>query len=144
MIKQRRDPVPCYATPNGPPAQAMIPADDEAPARARAYVRDLLDHDDQPLSDDRRDEVVLIVSELVTNAYRYGTEPGDSLLVVVMTTSERVRIEVHDPSRRRPHMRTESGERSRGRGLHIVHALAARWDVVDRPLGKAVWAEVTR
>ncbi|WP_328361352.1 ATP-binding protein [Streptomyces sp. NBC_00445] len=122
----------------------MFPASPQAPAQARAYVRDLLAHDETPLSDERLDEVLLVVSELVTNAYRYGTEPDDSLLVAVLTTSDRVRVEVHDPRRQRPRLRNESGERSRGRGLHIVDAIAARWDVDDRPCGKAVWAEVDR
>ncbi|MEV7996540.1 ATP-binding protein [Streptomyces sp. NPDC086077] len=135
---------PCCTPPSGPPAQAMFPKSLETPARARAYVRDLLAHDDEPLDDDRLDDVLLIVSELVTNAYRYGTEPEDSLLVAVLTTPERVRVEVHDPRRARPQMRNESGERARGRGLHIVDELAVRWGTDDRPFGKAVWAEVKR
>ncbi|MFF4706687.1 ATP-binding protein [Streptomyces sp. NPDC001297] len=143
MTERRRQLAPC-SPPSGPPAQALFPACAEAPAQARAYVIDVLAHDDEPLVEDKRDDVLLIVSELVTNAYRYGTEPDDSLLVAVLTTPERVRVEVHDPRRRRPHMRNESGERARGRGLHIVEALAARWDVDDRPMGKAVWAEVDR
>ncbi|MGW5096215.1 ATP-binding protein [Streptomyces nodosus] len=143
MTEPRRELAPC-APPSGPPAQALFPACAEAPAQARAYVIDVLAHDDEPLVEDKRDDVLLIVSELVTNAYRYGTEPDDSLLVAVLTTPERVRVEVHDPRRRRPHMRNESGERARGRGLHIVKALAARWNIDDRPFGKAVWAEVDR
>ncbi|MFE9098723.1 ATP-binding protein [Streptomyces sp. NPDC007264] len=122
----------------------MFPARAEASAQARAYVREVLAHDDEPLVEAKRDDVLLIVAELVTNAYRYGTEPDEKLLVAVLTTPELVRIEVHDPRRRRPHMRNESGERARGRGLHIVDALAARWNVDDRPFGKAVWAEVDR
>jgi anti-sigma regulatory factor (Ser/Thr protein kinase) len=110
----------------------------------RAYVRDVLGHDEPALDPERLDDVLLVVSELVTNAVRYGTEPGDSLAVVVLTTAERVRVEVRDPVRRHPQMRNESGERARGRGLHIVDALAVRWDVDDRPMGKAVWAEMKR
>ncbi|MFC8695896.1 MULTISPECIES: ATP-binding protein [Streptomyces] len=144
MNERRQAPAPCCAPPSGPPAQAMFPKSNEAPAQARAYVRDLLAHDDAPLDDERLDDVLLIVSELVTNAYRYGTEPEESVLVAVLTTAERVRVEVHDPRRTRPHMRNESGERARGRGLHIVDSLAARWGTDDRPFGKAVWAEVKR
>ncbi|MEV7243980.1 ATP-binding protein [Streptomyces sp. NPDC093248] len=144
MTEPRRNLAPCCAPPSGPPTQAVFPACAEASAQARAYVREVLAHDDEPLVADKRDDVLLIVAELVTNAYRYGTEPDDSLLVAVLTTPERVRVEVHDPRRRRPHLRNESGERARGRGLHIVDALAARWDVDDRPMGKAVWAEVDR
>jgi anti-sigma regulatory factor (Ser/Thr protein kinase) len=104
----------------------------------------LLGHCDDPLDDDRLDDVLLVVSELVTNAYRYGTEPGDSLLVKVLTTDKRVRVEVHDPRRKRPHLRAESDERARGRGLHIIDELAARWGTDDRAFGKAVWVELER
>ncbi|MGE9695906.1 ATP-binding protein [Streptomyces sp. CH6] len=144
MNERRQAPAPCCAPPSGPPAQAMFPKSEEAPAQARAYVRDLLAVDDDQLDAERLDDVLLIVSELVTNAYRYGTEPEDSVLVTVLTTSERVRVEVHDPCRTRPRMRNDSDERARGRGLHIVDELAARWGTYDRPLGKAVWAEVKR
>lgn len=145
MVHMRPDALrKCCEPPSGPPAQAVFPSGPEAPAQARAYVRELLRKEDPPLADDRIDDVCLIASELVTNAYRYGTEPGDSLLVVVLPALERVRVEVHDPVRRHPQMRTDSDERARGRGLHIVDALAARWDVDERPFGKAVWAEVAR
>ncbi|MEU9306969.1 ATP-binding protein [Streptomyces sp. NPDC048256] len=145
MTERRRDNAPCCAPPSGPPRQATFPRGPEAAHQARAYVRDLLTHDDAPkIADDLLDDVLLVVSELVTNAYRYGTEPGDFVLVTVLTTAEGVRIEVDDPRRRRPHLRNESDERARGRGLHIVDALAARWDVDDRPFGKKVWAEVAR
>ncbi|MBT2427243.1 ATP-binding protein [Streptomyces sp. ISL-112] len=145
MTEQRRGGSPCCTSPSGPPAQAVFPADPEAARHARRYVREVLAHDDERrMTDDRLDDVLLIVSELVTNAYRYGTEPGDAVVVTVLTTTETVRIEVDDPRRRRPHLRDESEERGRGRGLHIVDALAARWDVADRPFGKKVWAEVAR
>ncbi|MFB7452855.1 ATP-binding protein [Streptomyces sp. NPDC056194] len=134
----------CCAPPNGPPAQSVIPSSPEAPAQARRYVRDVLRADDTPVSDDQLADVLLVVSELVTNAYRYGTEPGDSVLVKVLSTDDRIRVEVHDPRRKRPYMRNESGERARGRGLHIVDELAARWGTDDREFGKAVWVEVTR
>jgi anti-sigma regulatory factor (Ser/Thr protein kinase) len=139
----RRPDLQC-CTPPAPPGQMMIPTGPEAPAQARRWARELLGHEDPPLKPDRLDDVCLVVSELVTNAYRYGTEPGDSMLVAVLPTLDRVRVEVHDPVRRRPYLRTEPGDRARGRGLHIVDALAVRWDVDDRPLGKTVWAEVAR
>jgi anti-sigma regulatory factor (Ser/Thr protein kinase) len=134
----------CCAPPTGPPAQCVFESGPEAAGKARRYVRELLRHDDNPLDDARLADVLLTVSELVTNAYRYGTEPGDSVLVKVLTTDKRVRIEVHDPRRKRPHLRNESDERARGRGLHIVDELAARWGTDDREFGKAVWVELER
>ncbi|MEW2165876.1 ATP-binding protein [Streptomyces sp. NPDC007084] len=128
----------------GQPAQIVIPTGPEAAGQARTYVREVLANGDFPVGAACLDDVLLILSELVTNSYRYGTEPGDSMRVVVLTTPVHVRIEVHDPVRRHPEFRETTEERVRGRGLHIVDALAARWDVDDRPFGKAVWAEVPR
>lgn len=145
MVHMRPSALPnCCAPPSGPPAQAIFPKGTEAPAAARTYVRDVLANDDEHLDDDRRDDVDLIVSELVTNAYRYGTEPGDSILVRVLTTPDLVRVEVHDPCRTFPRIRVESGERARGRGLNLVDVLATRWGTEARPMGKAVWVEVER
>ncbi|MEU0719036.1 ATP-binding protein [Streptomyces lavendulocolor] len=145
MIKQRQNAGACCAPPpGGPPAQQTFPSSDETPGKVRRYVREILAHDDQPLGDAKLDALLLMVSELTTNAYRYGTEPGDSMLVKVLPLLTVVRVEVHDTRRKRPQIRDESGERARGRGLHIVEALASRWGVDDRPFGKAVWVELER
>ncbi len=86
-------------------------------------------------------DVLLVVSELVTNAVRYGTEPGDFVVVALDTDTDRTRVEVHDTRRRRPRRKPESVSRERGRGLFIVEALAT-WGLGERPMGKFVWAEV--
>ncbi|MFJ1731457.1 ATP-binding protein [Streptomyces sp. NPDC088254] len=134
----------CCAPPTGPPAQCVFESSIEAPRKARRYVREVMAKDDPPLDDDRLDALLLMVSEVTTNAYRYGTEPGDSMLVKVLPLLTHVRVEVHDTSRKRPEIRAESGERARGRGLHIIEAMAARWGVYDREFGKVVWLEVER
>ncbi|WP_256640845.1 ATP-binding protein [Streptomyces murinus] len=145
MINLPQAPPPaCCQPPDGPPPTLLLASDPESAGRARTYVREVLAHGEPPVAADCVDTVVLIVSELVTNAYRYGTEPGDSVLVVVSATPDCVRVEVHDPRRRRPRPREATGDSIRGRGLHIVGALAERWGVDDRPFGKKVWAEVTR
>lgn len=134
----------CAASTSPPAAQAKFATGPETPRQARAFVRELLGEADPPLDDDRADDVDLVVSELVTNAVRYGTEPGDSLLVVVLLDLAHVRVEVHDPVRRRPRRRDAASVGVRGRGLYIVDALTARWGVLDRPFGKVVWAQVPR
>lgn len=144
MIKARQDTALHSAVPDGPPTEEKFPSSIEAPARARRYVRGVLSRDEQPLADEKLDVVLLLVSELATNAYRYGSEPGDDMLVRVLPLLTAVRVEVHDTSRKRPHMRTESGERARGRGMHIIDVMASRWGVDDRPFGKVVWVEVER
>ncbi len=108
---------------------------------ARAYAREVVKHAVTDPDDAYLFAVTLVVSELVTNSVRYGSEPGDRLRVIVDATDARTRIQVHDPVRREPRLRPESGERCRGRGLYIVDALAT-WGITLRPFGKAVWAEV--
>lgn len=134
----------CCRPPSGIPAQCVFPSGPDAPGAARRYVRDLLRQEAPDLAAETRDDVQLVVSELVTNSYRYGTEPGDSMLLEVTAAADVVLVEVHDPRRQRPEYKPESEERQRGRGLFILDALAARWDVDDRPFGKIVWAEVAR
>ncbi|MCX5161857.1 ATP-binding protein [Streptomyces sp. NBC_00264] len=126
------------------PSRCMLPSGPEAPAAARRFVVELLAYQAPDLAEETREDVRLVVSELVTNSYRYGTEPGDSLLVEVVAAADVVLVEVHDPQRKRPQYKPESKERQRGRGLFILDALAARWDVDDRLFGKVVWAEVAR
>ncbi|WP_372459272.1 ATP-binding protein [Streptomyces huiliensis] len=114
-----------------------------APSTARAYARKVVENAVAGTDPDYVFTVALVVTELVTNAVRYGTEPGDSLLVVLDADDVRARVEVHDTVRRVPRLKPESGERARGRGLRIVDALAT-WGTGERPLGKYVWAEVRR
>ncbi|MEU9101991.1 ATP-binding protein [Streptomyces sp. NPDC048361] len=129
--------------PTGPPSILLLESEPESASVARVFVREFLAFHVRDPSEDHLDAAVLITSELVTNSLRYGTEPGDTVRVVLDVDDLRTRIEVHDPVRRRPRIRRESGERDRGRGLIILDALCpGAWGVNDIPFGKAVWAEV--
>jgi anti-sigma regulatory factor (Ser/Thr protein kinase) len=131
------------APPSTRPGALTLPSDPRSPSRARAFAGGHVRHCLPDASDEYVDTVRLVVSELVTNACRYGTEPGDSLRLVLDVAPERTVVEVHDPVRRRPRPRPESAERDRGRGLAILDALCPRlWGVRDREFGKAVWAAV--
>ncbi|MFF9321005.1 ATP-binding protein [Streptomyces sp. NPDC014735] len=110
---------------------------------ARRYVREAAVQQEPSIPEEALDTLELLASELVTNAVRYGQEPGDSLKVTVGASPGRCRVEVHDTRRRRPRVRPESRERARGRGLHLVQALAAQWGITERPCGKVVWVIVT-
>ncbi|MFE2722135.1 ATP-binding protein [Kitasatospora sp. NPDC059327] len=117
------------------------------PGRCRDQVRTALeDWGWLPTADPdqraRADDVLLIVSELATNACRHAGGPDQLVLSVTALT---LRIEVLDrsdalPSPQVPHVPTRIG----GHGLHTVALLASRWGHLpraDRP-GKAVWAEI--
>ncbi|MFF1349953.1 ATP-binding protein [Streptomyces sp. NPDC058322] len=130
----------------GPPAvppQAIYLSEPESVRPARRYVLQAAVHQEPSIPDDALDTLELLASELVTNAVRYGQEPGDSLKVTVEASPGRCRVEVHDTRRRHPRARPVSSERARGRGLHLVQALAAQWGVAEKSFGKVVWVVVT-
>ncbi|MFF2651639.1 ATP-binding protein [Streptomyces sp. NPDC058045] len=120
----------------------MFASDPGSVSKARAYAREVVEHYAPDAPRTLIEDLQLIVSELVTNSIRYGTEPGDSVAVVLSASAGRVRVEVHDPSRRYPRFKAPSADRQRGRGLIVLDALAHKWGVAPRPFGKFVWAEL--
>jgi anti-sigma regulatory factor (Ser/Thr protein kinase) len=91
-----------------------------------------------------REDVLLLVTELVTNAVRHaGVGPGGSLQVELRRWAQRVRVEVVDPgtefTRVRPRLsRDDPG----GWGLVLVDRIAARWGVGRGPAYTRVWFEI--
>ncbi|MFJ2722201.1 SpoIIE family protein phosphatase, partial [Streptomyces sp. NPDC087437] len=82
----------------------------------------------------------LIVSELVTNAIRYGKPPVQLRMIHHNTT---LICEVSDTSSTTPHMRRARVYDEGGRGLLLVAQLADRWGTRHTPTGKTIWAEQT-
>jgi hypothetical protein len=80
----------------------------------------------------------LVVSELVTNAIRYGRPPIQLRLIHENST---LISEVFDSSNTAPHMRRARTYDEGGRGLLLVGQLAHRWGTRPAPTGKTVWAE---
>jgi anti-sigma regulatory factor (Ser/Thr protein kinase) len=115
--------------------RTSLVADLRAPSAARAFVQQHLDPNDrdEPL----KDKVVLVVSELVTNAVRAGATGVDLALDV---TARRVVLMVDDDAEGWPTMTTATREAARGRGLRIVDQVADDWKVSSRPGGKRVTA----
>jgi PAS domain-containing protein/anti-sigma regulatory factor (Ser/Thr protein kinase) len=79
----------------------------------------------------------LIVSELVTNAIRYGTPPMRLRLIKDLAIS----CEVHDGSSVMPHLHHPATLDEFGRGLGIVGQLVQAWGTRYAPDGKTVWTE---
>ncbi|MFI6860199.1 ATP-binding protein [Streptomyces sp. NPDC050421] len=125
------------------PPQLICAAEAESVAPARHFAREAAAYQEPSTPIDALDTIELLASELVTNGYRYGTKPGDSLRVVVTSEPNRCRIEVHDTRRTPPRLKPTSDRRNRGRGLHLVGLMAAQWGTADHPMGKIVWAVVT-
>ncbi|MFF9059486.1 SpoIIE family protein phosphatase [Streptomyces sp. NPDC014882] len=116
-----------------------LPARDDAPARARAHVSALLRR--WRTREDTRDTVLLLVSELVTNAVRHATGP---VTVRLIRARHGLLCEVGDTGNGRPRLRLGGLLDEGGRGLHIVHRLTTRWGVRWTETGKVVWATVVR
>lgn len=79
----------------------------------------------------------LILSELITNAIRYGSQP-----IRVRMLRERTLIcEVSDGSSTSPHLRRAATTDEGGRGLFLVAQFAERWGTRYTARGKVIWAE---
>ncbi|MET8509255.1 SpoIIE family protein phosphatase [Streptomyces sp. NPDC004787] len=82
------------------------------------------------------DVTELIVSELVTNAVRYGLPP----LSLRLLRDRELICEVTDGSSTTPHMRLAEPTDEGGRGLFLVMHLADRWGTRFAARGKTIWA----
>ncbi|MFC4120819.1 ATP-binding protein [Nonomuraea zeae] len=85
----------------------------------------------------RHEDVLLVVSELVTNALVHGAGPPE---LRIRGDVARMRIEVGDDGEDLPEPR-EPGPAS-GWGLHVVRLLCTGWGIESDKDGKVVWCEV--
>lgn len=86
------------------------------------------------------DAVLLIVSELVTNALVHTQGP---VRVELTHAGDRVRVAVSDSSPRAPAKPViVDWEATGGRGLFLVEAMSASWGTVPVGGGKQVWSEI--
>ncbi|MFC5638411.1 SpoIIE family protein phosphatase [Streptomyces bullii] len=81
----------------------------------------------------------LVVSELVTNAIRYGAPPIRLRLIHDAAT---LICEVSDTSPTAPHLRRAKTWDEGGRGLLLVAQLTQRWGSRHTAEGKTIWAEL--
>ncbi|MFG2988337.1 ATP-binding protein [Streptomyces sp. NPDC048257] len=106
-------------------------------AEAREAADAFLRHHSPPARRTFHDDVLLVVSELVTNAVRHA--PGPFVLGLGLVPGG-IEITVRDTSSRPPYSRTP--DRTGGRGWGIVQTLARQVRVVPRHDGKTVHAEL--
>ncbi|WP_086727146.1 SpoIIE family protein phosphatase [Streptomyces carpinensis] len=79
----------------------------------------------------------LVVSELVTNAIRYGEPPVQLRLI----RDQALICEVFDGSSTSPHLRRAHAFDEGGRGLLLVAQLTQRWGSRQTGRGKTIWCE---
>jgi anti-sigma regulatory factor (Ser/Thr protein kinase) len=117
-----------------------LDGDPDAPSRGRHAATEVLDR--WGCEADTREDLLLVVSELVTNAVVHGAEP---IRVTMVRAPERVRIEVTDGAAgASPHGNPRPPRNAEtGRGLSVVTRLAVAWGWRAAPgRGKTVWAEL--
>ncbi|WP_405534318.1 SpoIIE family protein phosphatase [Streptomyces sp. NBC_00075] len=111
-----------------------LPADPAVVARARELACAQLS--DWNL-EDAAFTTELVVSELVTNAIRYGGPPVQLRLI----HDTALICEVSDASSTAPHLRRARVFDEGGRGLFIVAQLTERWGTRHTSTGKTIWTE---
>ncbi|MEU9130476.1 SpoIIE family protein phosphatase [Kitasatospora sp. NPDC048540] len=124
-----------HAVDPGLVADWLLPADRTAPAIARAHARDRLAR--WGVDEETGYAAELIVSELVTNAVRYGEPPLSLRLIKDRALS----CEVHDAGATAPRLRHARTIDEGGRGLFIAAQLARSWGTRYTADGKTVWTE---
>lgn len=112
-----------------------LSGDLRAPAAARRFVdaplRAMLGRATRPSAED----VVLVVSELVTNAVRAS---ADVIGLSLQVAEDRVELEVSDDAAGWPTPRDAEWDDLNGRGLAIVEELADRWQATELHPGKRI------
>ncbi|MCX4764735.1 SpoIIE family protein phosphatase [Streptomyces sp. NBC_01275] len=123
----------------GMPADSVgdwtLPREPRSVGRAREYARTrLIGWGLEPLVDTTE----LLVSELVTNALRYGE--GEIRLRLLLDRT--LVCEVWDAGLVQPRRRRARDTDEGGRGLQLVGLLSAAWGSRRTPRGKTVWFEL--
>ncbi len=126
--------------------QLEIRPDPAEVGRARRWARSRLAGSGIGVDEPLAETLVLLVSELVTNAVVHTGCPAVLRLSLSGATQEpaTVRLEVADRSDRAPVPRCVDGDATGGRGLALVDGLADRWGWCTEGAGKRIWCELDR
>ncbi|MFL6157032.1 MAG: ATP-binding protein [Marmoricola sp.] len=117
--------------------KARFPGNLRAPSGARSFVLGQLESALAGHPETWSGDIVLVVSELVTNAVRAGAAHID---VDLRSDSRRIDLRVVDDAPGWPTPRTAAHDDLDGRGLAIVDELAHRWTTSPGNPGKSVTA----
>ncbi|MEU5971892.1 ATP-binding protein [Streptomyces globisporus] len=111
----------------------VAPAQSTSAAGARASTRDFLAGLSYPIPAEAADTVLLVVSELVTNALRHG---GGTCTLDLTAHPDTIEVAVHDSSPQAPRMRTpDLNGKTGGFGWPMVNHLARTTSITPRPSG---------
>ncbi|WP_462203805.1 ATP-binding protein, partial [Frankia sp. CcWB3] len=128
------------ATSSCPPAThilAELPYLPSAVPQARRVLREGIRLADLP--EDVRGTAELLVSELVTNAVKYGQPP---LWLLIEIRPGLIHASVSDTSTVLPQRREAAPDAEGGRGLLVLDTLAGSWGTVAVESGKYLWFDL--
>jgi two-component sensor histidine kinase len=115
----------------------IMPPASGALAELRTWARSWLEQ--HPTQGVDPDNVVLSMTELVTNSIKHGAGP---VHVELTGDTDNLLLIVSDCSEAMPRRQELTGEAETGRGILILESLATRWGVQPEPTGgKTVWCE---
>jgi anti-sigma regulatory factor (Ser/Thr protein kinase) len=118
--------------------EAVLADDPAEVGRARGLSTEYLNQ----LGSRAPEVAILLVSELVTNAIRYGRPP---IQLRAFRVGSGLRVEVSDGERRAPLAARQASTAEMaegGRGLLLVNGLSDRWGWAGNGRGKVVWFEL--
>ncbi|MFF4492206.1 ATP-binding protein [Streptomyces sp. NPDC001544] len=126
--------------------QLEIRPDPAEVGRARRWARSRLARAGMADDESLAETLVLLVSELVTNAVVHTGTPAVLRLSLPGAEAQQatVRLEVADSSARAPVPRCADDDATGGRGLALVDGLADRWGWAAEGAGKRIWCELDR
>ena len=112
---------------------------------APSAVRDALRERGAHLPERMRDDLLLLLTEVVTNAVRHsGAANGDPIQIAMSEESDCVRVEVTDPGAgfEPPQRLVPDHSRPGGLGLVLVDRLSRAWGTRKTKEGSLVWFEL--
>ena len=141
VVHRTREEALAHVEDGGARGHRVVPIDHDVhgPAQARRVVAECAAR--LGLEPEQGEDLLLVVSEMVTNAVRHGQPPVQLELVA---EPDRVTVAVADGSPRPPQPRPADAEAEGGRGMALLEVLANEHGVRPQPPGKAVWAAVRR
>ena len=121
----------------------IVPSDSLAPGHIRTLLRDELR---SGVEERLRQDLELLLTELVTNAVRHGSSGGDDIAVRVELTEPMVTVSITDTGVgfEREALQQSPATDAGGFGLLLLDRLSTRWGVERDERGFRVWFKLHR
>ncbi|GAA1941402.1 ATP-binding protein [Amycolatopsis minnesotensis] len=127
------------ARPDGDKLSVTLEPGPAGAATSRRAVRTRLA--ELGVAGEQADDILLVTSELVTNAIEHGS---GAVRLELGHDDRGLELRVYDNNSRPPVLRVGDSLAARSRGLRLVETLSTAWGSEPLPGGKCVWARFAR